>query len=139
MKIIASADRAFKAAVKKVVSRSSIQGDKVEGTVRSILKAVERGGDAAVSRYTHKFDRVSIKPEAFRVTPDQMQQIHVNVDSLRRIHPARRDSIYNGADDDGSGTTAALEIAEAFAGARVKPKRARSDALVETAPPRGDP
>src|SRR2546422_7229181 len=56
-------------------------------------------------------------------SPDQVQQIHVNVDSLHRVHPARRDSIYNGADDDGSGTTSVLEIAEAFAGARVKPKR----------------
>src|SRR5216117_772410 len=79
MKIIASADRAFKAAVKKVVSRSSIQGDKVEGTVRSILKAVERGGDAAVSRYTHKFDKVSIKPEAFRITPDQMREAYYKI------------------------------------------------------------
>jgi hypothetical protein len=58
-----------------------------------------------------------------RVRADQVQQIHVNVDSLHRLHPARLDSIYNGADDDGSGTTAVLEIAEAFAGARVKPKR----------------
>ena len=58
-----------------------------------------------------------------RVTPDQIQQIHVNTDSLHRLHPVRRDSIYNGADDDGSGTTSVLEIAEAFAGARAKPKR----------------
>jgi hypothetical protein len=49
--------------------------------------------------------------------------IHVNVDSLRRIRPARRDSIYNGADDDGSGTVAVLEIAEAIAAMPVKPKR----------------
>ncbi len=67
--------------------------------------------------------RLELAAPNHRVTPDQMQQIHVNVDSLHRAHPARRDSIYNGADDDGSGTTAALEIAEAFAGARVKPKR----------------
>src|SRR5213075_2698611 len=53
----------------------------------------------------------------------QIQQIHVNVDSLHQLHPVRRDSIFNGADDDGSGTTAVLEIAEAFAGAKVKPKR----------------
>jgi hypothetical protein len=44
-------------------------------------------------------------------------------DSLRAKHAARRDSIYNGADDDGSGTTTVLEIAEAFANAKVKPKR----------------
>jgi hypothetical protein len=49
--------------------------------------------------------------------------IKVNVDSLRRLRPARRDSIMNGADDDGSGTVAVLEIAEAMAGAREKPKR----------------
>jgi histidinol dehydrogenase len=79
MKIIASADRAFKAAVKKVVLRSSIQGDKVEGAVRSILKGVERGGDPAVSRYTQKFDKVSIKPEAFRITPDQMREAYYKI------------------------------------------------------------
>ena len=33
------------------------------------------------------------------------------------MHPPRLDSIYNGADDDGSGTVAVLEIAEAFANA----------------------
>jgi Zn-dependent M28 family amino/carboxypeptidase len=35
----------------------------------------------------------------------------------------RLDSIANGADDDGSGTVAVAEIAEAFATAKVKPKR----------------
>ncbi len=36
---------------------------------------------------------------------------------------AEGDSINNGADDDASGTTAVLEIAEAFASLRTKPKR----------------
>src|SRR3989441_7639814 len=67
--------------------------------------------------------RLELAAPNHRVSPDQVQQIHVNVDSLHRAHAARRDSIYNGADDDGSGTTAALEIAEAFAGTKVKPKR----------------
>lgn len=60
-----------------------------------------------------------------RLSPDQFQQIHVNVDSLHRLHAARSDSIFNGADDDGSGTVALLEIAEAFAGAKgaARPKR----------------
>src|SRR6266478_5900240 len=67
--------------------------------------------------------RLELAAPDHRLRPDQVQQIHVNVDSLHRVHPARRDSIYNGADDDGSGTTSVLEIAEAFADARVKPKR----------------
>ncbi len=37
--------------------------------------------------------------------------------------PARRDSIKNGADDDGSGSVALLEIAEEFATASTRPKR----------------
>jgi peptidase M28-like protein len=36
---------------------------------------------------------------------------------------ARPDSVYNGADDDGSGSMGLLEIAEYFAAARVRPKR----------------
>jgi hypothetical protein len=49
--------------------------------------------------------------------------VTVNMDSLRRIRPPRRDSIRNGADDDGSGSMAVLEIAEAIAAMPVKPKR----------------
>jgi hypothetical protein len=49
--------------------------------------------------------------------------IRIDLDSLHRIRPARRDSISNGADDDGSGTVSVLEIAEALAAMPVKPKR----------------
>jgi hypothetical protein len=47
------------------------------------------------------------------------------LDSLRRVNPARRDSIRNGADDDGSGTVAILAIAEVLAAspAAQRPKR----------------
>ena len=44
------------------------------------------------------------------------------LDSLRRANPARLDSIYNGADDDGSGSVAALEIAESLVAAP-RPRR----------------
>jgi hypothetical protein len=57
------------------------------------------------------------------LTATEKARIKVNVDSLHRIRPARLDSIYNGADDDGSGSIGLLEIAEKFATDRVKPKR----------------
>jgi hypothetical protein len=57
------------------------------------------------------------------LTAEERASIHINVDSLHRIRPARIDSIYNGADDDGSGSVAVTEIAEAFAKSPVKPKR----------------
>ena len=56
------------------------------------------------------------------LTPEERAQIVVNVDSLRRIRPVRMDSVFNGADDDGSGSMALLEIAEAFAKGQ-RPKR----------------
>ncbi|HUQ47825.1 MAG TPA: M28 family peptidase [Gemmatimonadaceae bacterium] len=57
-----------------------------------------------------------------QVTPEQAIAIRNVLDSLRRLRPARLDSVYNGADDDGSGSVALLEIAESFA-AGARPRR----------------
>lgn len=54
---------------------------------------------------------------------EQRAGITVDVAALRAARPARLDSINNGADDDGSGSMALLEIAEALATSRTKPKR----------------
>ena len=59
---------------------------------------------------------------------DSIKQSQVNAllaDIRRRSNgaSARPDSIYNGADDDGSGSVSALEIAQYFAAQKVKPKR----------------
>ncbi len=56
-------------------------------------------------------------------TPADWARINALKDSLRATHGARPDSIYNGADDDGSGSMSVLEIAERFATSPVKPKR----------------
>jgi Peptidase family M28 len=56
-------------------------------------------------------------------TAEEQVRIRQILDSLRKKNPPRLDSIYNGADDDGSGTVATLEIAEAFARGTQKPKR----------------
>ena len=60
---------------------------------------------------------------ARQLTPAERARISVNVDSLRALGPARRDSINNGADDDGSGSMALLEVAEALAAGSEKPRR----------------
>ena len=58
------------------------------------------------------------------VTPAESARIAALRDSLTRAHGgARRDSVYNGADDDGSGTVSMLEIAEAFARSGRAPAR----------------
>lgn len=60
------------------------------------------------------------------VDPAKRAAIRVNVDSLRRIRPARMDSVFNGADDDASGSVALLEIAEAWIGAQGASRPRRS-------------
>lgn len=52
----------------------------------------------------------------------QAAMIRSSLDSLRNLRPPKRDSIYNGADDDGSGSVALLEIAESLASSR-RPRR----------------
>jgi hypothetical protein len=42
---------------------------------------------------------------------------------LRALHPARLDSVFNGADDDASGTAGVLEIAQYLASRPTKPRR----------------
>jgi hypothetical protein len=110
--------------------------------------AILRGSDARVNQQyvgisAHN-DHEGIAPQAFdhdsavafntvmrqqgandpvrQPTPEQAARIQ----ALRRTLSAdgtRMDSIYNGADDDGSGTVALLEIAEAFAAAPNRPRR----------------
>src|SRR5215208_7666586 len=60
--------------------------------------------------------------------PKQNVGVVVNVDSLRRLRPARPDSINNGASDDGSGSVVLLEIAEQLA-ARPAAERPRRSLL----------
>lgn len=56
-------------------------------------------------------------------TDEEARRIQAILDSLRRVHPPRLDSIRNGADDDGTGTVSILEIAEAMSRENVRPRR----------------
>ena len=60
-----------------------------------------------------------------RATPEQQADVDKRLAAYRAKHPhsERADSIDNGADDDGSGSVSALEIAQKIASMKVKPKR----------------
>ncbi len=60
-----------------------------------------------------------------QATADEAARVRLLLDSLRALpgHEPRPDSIYNGADDDGSGSVSVLEIAEAFARGKDRPRR----------------
>jgi hypothetical protein len=55
-------------------------------------------------------------------TTEERARIQALRDSLRADHPPRRDSIFNGADDDGSGTVTLVGLARALA-AGPRPRR----------------
>jgi Peptidase family M28 len=56
-------------------------------------------------------------------TAEQQATINHLIDSLRKVRPPRRDSVFNGADDDGSGSVSVLEIARALSQSKERPKR----------------
>ncbi|MGI9090492.1 MAG: M28 family metallopeptidase, partial [Gemmatimonadaceae bacterium] len=60
-----------------------------------------------------------------QATPEEQAQVNAQLAAWRAAHPnsMRADSIANGADDDGSGSVAVLEIAQKMASLSPKPKR----------------
>ena len=61
-----------------------------------------------------------------RLTTEQQAEVNAILAEIRRRTDgasARPDSIYNGADDDASGSMSVLEIAQYFAAQKTKPKR----------------
>ncbi|MEO8621201.1 MAG: M28 family peptidase [bacterium] len=78
----------------------------------------------SLKAFNNERNKLLLANKMIALTPAQLGTIHVNMDSIRKLVPkARLDSISNGADDDGSGSMAVLEIAEAIQAMRVKPKR----------------
>ena len=53
----------------------------------------------------------------------QFSEINAELATMRKTSPTRRDSIFNGADDDGSGSMSVLEIAGYMTSMKTKPKR----------------
>ena len=65
--------------------------------------------------------REGLEGEAETGTPQQMEQVRAATAAMRARHGGvRRDTVFNGADDDGSGSTGVLEIAEYLAAHRPK-------------------
>ena len=61
-----------------------------------------------------------------KLAPGQIAEVNGILAAIRKGNggaSARLDSIYNGADDDGSGSVSLLEIAQYFAAKKVKPRR----------------
>jgi hypothetical protein len=119
-------------------------GDRADAGVGRNVVAILRGSDPArrdeyVALGAHKdhegIARRAVDHDSLRVVTRLQRlalfagegldraRVRQAVDSARRLRPPRLDSIYNGADDDASGSMAMLEIAEALVGAPRRPRR----------------
>src|SRR5215831_13019679 len=79
MKIVASTDRAFIPTLKRVALRGRVQGSAVEKPVKTILQAVERGGDKAVLRFTKQFDKMTLTPDRMKVTSEEIKEAYYHI------------------------------------------------------------
>ena len=79
MRIVTSTDRTFLPTLKKVAARARVQGTAVEKPVRTILQAVERGGDKAVLRFTKQFDKVALTPDQMKITPEEIKEAYFHI------------------------------------------------------------
>jgi len=69
----------------------------------------------SIRAFNHVLRPMGVDTRTWKETPEATAQIRTMIDSMRKIRPPRADSICNGADDDGTGTAAILELAESFA------------------------
>ena len=88
---------------------------------------VQPGAEAVDHDSLRLFNAVS-RPEGLNkppkpLTPAESVVVTRQLDSLRKVRAPRTDSIFNGADDDGSGSVTMLEIAEAMIRDQNRPKR----------------
>lgn len=81
MKTFDAKDPGFAAAYKKAVNRLNVsRASGTEAVVRKIIADVKKRGDAAVLRYTERFDRLRIGPDEMRIGRKEIQRAYRKAD-----------------------------------------------------------
>ncbi len=93
-----SKDTDFQAKVRGLLNEHSMRAflqtrGQLAQNVRAIVEDVAHRGDAAVSDYTEKFDKIKLTADQFRIAPDQLQQAHAGLD--KELLTSLRKSIAN--------------------------------------------
>lgn len=87
-----AADQAAEALQEQLGMRGKMALEPVIQSVREILDAVRAEGDAALCRFTARWDHVCLTPDQLRVTPDEIQAAY------RAVTPAVVDALRRAAD-----------------------------------------
>jgi hypothetical protein len=99
------------------------------GAAASFRPAALAGATANLALPQEELDRarapnvIAVLPGSDPVLRNEYVVISAHMDHVGVGQPVNGDSIYNGADDDASGTTALLEVAQALSMMRDRPKR----------------
>ncbi len=80
-----SKDAEFETKVRGLLAEHSMRSflqtrQELAQSVRGIVDDVGRRGDAAVSDYTEKFDKIKLNAGQFRIPPEQLKQAHASLD-----------------------------------------------------------
>jgi Zn-dependent M28 family amino/carboxypeptidase len=88
------------------------------------------GNGAFIQRFAPRGQGPAVAPNVIAIFPgadpalrNEYVVLSAHMDHVGVGRPVRGDSIYNGADDDASGTSALVEVAEAFASLEGRPAR----------------
>lgn len=75
--------------------------DDIMNIVNPIIQEVRKGGDAAVLKYTHKFEKATslispvlqapFPPELMKLPPETIEAIDISFENIRRFHTAQRE------------------------------------------------
>lgn len=76
MQFLNTRDSKFSKKFKALLSRKASAPLEVEQKVRTILSDVEKKGDAALFRYTQKFDQLSIQPQSIRAASAEIKEAY---------------------------------------------------------------
>lgn len=111
------------ASYQEVVSYITARGRVADGnaalqskldTTKWIVEAVRKNGDAAVAEFTERFDGVVLEPDAFELTPDEIDAAVATVDpkilavlerahdNIRRFHAKRLRESWEETSEDGT-------------------------------------
>lgn len=86
MQILSTLDKGFQSSLSRIIKRGEQLSQDVEATVKDIIQAVKNEGDAALIRFTQKFDghdKIEVSSEALKGA-----QAHVNDDILASLKTA---------------------------------------------------
>lgn len=75
--------------------------DDIMNIVNPIIQEVRKGGDAAVLKYTHKFEKATsltspvlqapFPPELMKLPPETIEAIDISFENIRRFHTAQKE------------------------------------------------